>query len=249
VNARENLVEESNWGVVPTNSRERMHPSQPRAKIRVFPEGAIQQGAQSSVRHRDWRALTKRALDLGVAIPLFLLLSPLLALLAVFIRLDSAGPAVFRQKRTGLHGRPFEILKFRTLSVMEEGDDVVQVRAGDLRITRAGRWLRKTSLDELPQLLNVIRGEMSLVGPRPHAVAHDRYYAALIEEYAQRWRVKPGITGWAQVNGLRGETRTVEVMQARIRHDIWYASHADIALDLRILFRTPVEILRHRNAY
>jgi putative colanic acid biosynthesis UDP-glucose lipid carrier transferase len=132
---------------------------------------------------------------------------------------------------------------------MEDGDAVIQVREDDDRITRVGRWLRRTSLDELPQFLNVLVGDMSIVGPRPHAVAHDRYYGALIEDYAVRHRVKPGITGWAQIHGLRGATPTVECMQARVRHDLWYARHASFMLDIEILARTPYAVLAQRNAY
>jgi len=191
----------------------------------------------------------KRALDLSVAVPLLVLTAPLLLAIALWIRLDSQGPAMFRQTRLGLNGRAFAILKFRTMHVVEDGARVVQARRNDARVTRAGRWLRAASLDELPQLINVIQGDMALVGPRPHAIAHDALYSALIPEYEGRQSVKPGVTGWAQVNGYRGGTPTVELMRKRVAHDLWYASHASIALDLVILARTPIEILRSRNAY
>jgi exopolysaccharide biosynthesis polyprenyl glycosylphosphotransferase len=194
-------------------------------------------------------AASKRVLDLAVALPLLVLTAPLLIAIAVWIRLDSPGPATFRQTRLGLGGRPFGILKFRTMSVVEDGDRVVQAERNDTRITRAGRFLRTASLDELPQLINVINGEMSLVGPRPHAIAHDMLYARLIPAYNARQAVKPGITGWAQVNGYRGGTPTLELMQKRVEHDLWYARHASLALDLLILARTPLETLRSRNAY
>ncbi len=193
--------------------------------------------------------LFKRLLDLAVALPLLVATVPLLIAIALWIRLDSGGPALFRQTRLGLGGRPFAILKFRTMNVLEDGAHVVQATRNDARITRAGRLLRATSLDELPQLLNVIKGEMSLIGPRPHAAAHDALYSALIPEYDLRQAVKPGVTGWAQVNGHRGGTPTVELMRARVAHDLWYAAHASFALDLVILARTPVELLRSRNAY
>jgi lipopolysaccharide/colanic/teichoic acid biosynthesis glycosyltransferase len=174
---------------------------------------------------------------------------PLLLVIAMLIKLDGTGPVVFRQTRLGLNGRPFGILKFRTMNVIEDGAHVVQAERNDARITRIGTFLRAASLDELPQLLNVISGDMSLVGPRPHAVAHDEYYASLIPEYEQRQSVKPGITGWAQVNGLRGGTPTLDLMQRRVDLDLWYADRASIALDLLILLRTPFELLRRRNAY
>ncbi|HEY5347567.1 MAG TPA: sugar transferase, partial [Rhizomicrobium sp.] len=149
----------------------------------------------------------------------------------------------------GQGGRPFAIYKFRTMHVLEDGATVMQAHKNDSRITRAGRFLRSTSLDELPQLFNVLLGDMSLVGPRPHAIAHDMLYAVLIPAYVQRQRVRPGITGWAQINGARGATPTTQDMQARVLFDLWYVKNASLLLDLKILFRTPLEILRQRNAY
>lgn len=191
----------------------------------------------------------KRLIDIAVAGLLLLLLSPLLLLTAVLIRLDSHGPVFFRQTRLGLRGDPFDIVKFRTMTVMENGSRVVQATRNDSRITRIGGILRRTSIDELPQLANVLKGDMSLVGPRPHARAHDEYYAFRIPAYALRQRVKPGITGWAQINGLRGETPTLEVMRWRVDHDLWYIENFSLALDLWILLRTPFELLRRGNAY
>jgi len=190
----------------------------------------------------------KRALDVIAAALLILLLSPLLALVSLAILLDSRGPLVFAQRRTGLNGKTFAILKFRSMHVLEDGADVKQAVRGDARITRVGRVIRKLSLDELPQLFNVLAGDMSLVGPRPHAVAHDEYYGAAIANYAMRQQVKPGITGWAQVNGARGATPTLESMQARVDLDAWYVEHTSLTLDLLILARTPFEVLRSRNA-
>jgi putative colanic acid biosynthesis UDP-glucose lipid carrier transferase len=193
-------------------------------------------------------SFAKRTLDLLVAVPALLLLAPLFAVIALFIRLESRGPVLFRQKRNGICGNGFDILKFRTMHVLEDGETIVQAHEGDPRVTRVGRILRRYSLDELPQLLNVFAGDMSLVGPRPHARAHDAHYAARIRNYHYRQAVKPGMTGWAQVNGHRGPTPTVESMADRIELDLWYARHASFALDLKILLRTPLEVLRHRNA-
>ena len=171
-----------------------------------------------------------------------------LALITLAIRLDSKGPALFRQRRTGQGGKLFGIYKFRSMHVLEDGAVIPQVTTGDPRITRVGRVLRTTSLDELPQLFNVLSGEMSLVGPRPHAIAHDEYYSARIENYDVRSQVKPGITGWAQVHGARGATADVADMQRRIALDAWYVAHESLWLDLVILARTPLEVLRRRNA-
>ncbi len=191
----------------------------------------------------------KRLLDLLIALPLLALIAPLLIAAAVLIKLDTRGPALFRQKRLGLNGKPFDICKFRTMHVVEDGEAVVQATFGDKRITRVGAFLRASSIDELPQLLNVVAGDMSLVGPRPHAIAHDRFYGALIPEYELRQSVKPGITGWAQVNGYRGGTPTLDLMQHRVDCDLWYADHVSISLDLLILARTPIELVRNRNVY
>jgi lipopolysaccharide/colanic/teichoic acid biosynthesis glycosyltransferase len=149
----------------------------------------------------------------------------------------------------GLNAKPFDILKFRTMTVQENGAHIVQARANDPRITRLGGYLRKSSIDELPQLINVLKGEMSLIGPRPHARAHDEYYTPLIENYVARQAMKPGITGWAQVNGLRGETPTVECMRERVDLDVWYVEHFSLALDAEILLRTAFELFRQRNAH
>jgi lipopolysaccharide/colanic/teichoic acid biosynthesis glycosyltransferase len=194
-------------------------------------------------------AIAKRILDLAIAVPVLVLITPLLLVVALLIKIGSHGPAMFWQARLGLNGVPFGILKFRTMTVVEDGDDVVQAARDDARITRLGAFLRASSIDELPQLLNVIKGDMSLVGPRPHAVAHDVYYAKLIPEYVQRQRVKPGITGWAQVSGFRGGTPTLDLMQRRVDLDIWYADHRSLVLDVTILLRTPIELLRNRNVY
>jgi putative colanic acid biosynthesis UDP-glucose lipid carrier transferase len=191
----------------------------------------------------------KRAIDFCIALTLLIVLSPILLIIAAAVRFESRGPALFRQQRLGLHGKPFRIIKFRTMHVLEDGEEIRQATPDDRRVTRVGRFLRTSSLDELPQFINVIRGEMSLVGPRPHAVAHDKQFGALITNYALRRRVRPGITGWAQVNGFRGATPTVDAMRRRVDHDIWYVQNVSVGLDLEILLRTPGEMLRRRNAY
>ena len=191
----------------------------------------------------------KRTLDLALAIPAILFLAPLLGLIAIAIKLTSRGPVLFRQQRLGYRGRPFAILKFRTMTVMEDGASVRQAGRDDIRVTGVGRWLRRSSLDELPQLFNVIRGEMSLIGPRPHAVAHDEFFANLVEHYDVRQYVKPGISGWAQVNGLRGGTEQVSDIRKRVEFDLQYAKNASLWFDFKILLLTFVEIFRARNAY
>jgi putative colanic acid biosysnthesis UDP-glucose lipid carrier transferase len=187
----------------------------------------------------------KRALDVtGALLGLFLLAPVILA--AAFLVACEAGPArvLFVQARRGRGGRTFRIAKLRTM----RGDDAAQARAGDPRVTRVGRVLRRASLDELPQLWNVLRGEMSLVGPRPHALAHDRACAGLIPGYRGRQRARPGLTGWAQVHGHRGPTPTLEAMRARVALDLWYVENRSLGLDLLILARTVPLVLSGRNA-
>ena len=194
------------------------------------------------------RAL-KRLIDLSITLLCLFLAVPMMIAIAIAVRLDSRGPILFRQRRLGYRGKPFNIYKFRTMYVLENGANVTQARKRDCRITRIGRILRIASLDELPQLFNVIKGEMSLVGPRPHAVAHDHFFSSLICNYELRQHVMPGVTGWAQVHGLRGETATTEMMRKRVEFDLWYVKNTNILLDLQILARTAVEIFRQRNAY
>ena len=191
----------------------------------------------------------KRATDVALAGALLVLLFPLLVLVALLIKIDSRGPVIFRQRRKGFNGYEFNIYKFRTMKVLEDGSVIRQARRNDSRLTRVGRILRATSLDELPQLINVVRGQMSLVGPRPHAVAHDDKYAKLIANYAFRQHVKPGLTGWAQIHGLRGETARLEHMEQRVSFDLWYIKNWSIWLDLRIVLGTFFELIRGRNAY
>jgi Undecaprenyl-phosphate glucose phosphotransferase len=192
---------------------------------------------------------TKRVLDIVGASLGLTLLSPLMLLTALAIKLDSPGPVLFRQMRSGFNAKQFRIFKFRTMTVMEDGDNVTQARRNDPRIGKLGAVLRATSIDELPQLFNVLLGDMSLVGPRPHALAHDGYYGKALADYAFRHHVKPGITGWAQIHGCRGGTEQVGQMKKRLDFDLWYINHWSVGLDLVILLRTFVEVLRHRNAY
>ncbi|MDO8877972.1 MAG: sugar transferase, partial [Pseudolabrys sp.] len=154
-----------------------------------------------------------------------------------------------RQKRNGFNGSVFSIYKFRSMRVLEDGAHIPQATRDDPRVTRLGRWLRRTSIDELPQLFNVLTGDMSLVGPRPHAVAHNNEYQTVVSNYAFRHHVKPGITGWAQVNGLRGKTQTVDLMAKRVEFDLWYINHWSLWLDLRIIIKTALMTARQPSAY
>ena len=191
----------------------------------------------------------KRCFDIGLATAGLLTLLPLMLVTALLIKLDSRGPVFFLQKRHGFNGQAFNIFKFRTMHVLEDGPVVSQATRNDPRVTRLGRWLRRSSIDELPQLLNVIRGDMSLVGPRPHAISHNSEYEKLIANYAFRHHVKPGLTGWAQVNGYRGETRQIEQMERRVEHDLWYINNWSPFLDLRIVLQTVVVALQQTTAY
>jgi Undecaprenyl-phosphate glucose phosphotransferase len=192
---------------------------------------------------------TKRTCDIIASAGALLMLSPLLAIVAVAISLDTSGPVLFRQWRGGYNGRKFQIFKFRTMTVEENGPHVRQAQRNDKRVTRVGRILRKYSIDELPQLINVLRGEMSLVGPRPHALAHDTSYSQLIAPYPARHNVKPGITGWAQINGCRGETAEVEAMKRRVELDLGYIQNWSLLLDARILLMTVREVVSPKNAF
>jgi Undecaprenyl-phosphate glucose phosphotransferase len=197
-----------------------------------------------------WAAVLKRAEDIALSGLLLLCVAPLMLLIALLIKLDGHGPVLFRQRRFGFNNDPITVLKFRTMSADAANDVTVpQATRHDPRVTRVGRILRRTSLDELPQLINVLKGEMSLVGPRPHAIAHNEYYAEAIDGYLGRHRVKPGITGWAQVNGLRGETATVQAMHERVKHDLYYIENWSMPFDLLILLRTLMVGFVHRNAY
>jgi putative colanic acid biosynthesis UDP-glucose lipid carrier transferase len=191
-----------------------------------------------------YRGVTKRLMDIVIAGVALVLLLPVLVVIAVIVKLTSRGPAIFRQTRYGLDGERIVVYKFRSMRVAEDGDQVVQARREDSRVTPVGTFLRRMSLDELPQLMNVLQGRMSLVGPRPHAVAHNEQYRHLIKGYMIRHKVKPGITGLAQVNGCRGETARLEEMQVRVQYDLEYLRRWTPALDLQILWRTLVMIFR-----
>ena len=191
----------------------------------------------------------KRLSDLVIATCALIMAAPLMLLIALAIKLTSRGPVIFKQRRYGLDGSEINVYKFRSMTVQENGDTVKQATRGDARITRVGAFLRRTSLDELPQFFNVIQGRMSVVGPRPHAVAHNEMYRKLIKGYMIRHKVKPGITGLAQVNGARGETDTVEKMEVRIRYDLEYLRHWSLRLDLLIIAKTILVAFRDPNAY
>jgi Undecaprenyl-phosphate glucose phosphotransferase len=191
----------------------------------------------------------KRGIDIVLSLLGLIALSPVLLAAALAIRLDSPGPALFRQTRHGFNGRPFRIYKFRTMTVMENGDVVQQAQKSDKRVTRVGKWLRRYSIDELPQLLNVFLGDMSLVGPRPHASAHERHFTSMIEKYAFRHHMKSGITGWAQVHGARGETDTLDKIQRRVEFDIWYINNWSIWLDFSVMIRTVLVVFTGDNAH
>ena len=194
-------------------------------------------------------AVRKRAMDIGLASLGLLLAWPLMLIAAIAVKLSSAGPILFKQRRYGLHGEEILVYKFRSMTVCEDGAAVQQAVQRDHRITPFGGILRRTSFDELPQILNVLEGKMSFVGPRPHAVAHNEAYRKLISGYMIRHKVRPGITGWAQVNGLRGETSTVELMRRRVQYDLDYLKNWSLALDLRIIARTAWTVWRDHNAY
>jgi putative colanic acid biosynthesis UDP-glucose lipid carrier transferase len=193
--------------------------------------------------------LIKRMEDIVLGSVILLLISPLMLLIAIIVKIDSAGPVLFKQRRYGLNGQVIEVWKFRSMIVLEDGMNITQARKNDPRITKVGAFLRKTSLDELPQFINVLQGKMSIVGPRPHAVAHNEQYRKLINGYMLRHKIKPGITGLAQVKGWRGETDTMEKMQMRVNYDLEYLNKWSIWLDLEIIVRTIVGGMLGKNAF
>lgn len=196
-----------------------------------------------------WGSVLKTAEDYAIGVPAFLLLSPLMLAIAIALKLEGAGPIFFTQQRHGFNQKVFRIFKFRTMTVLEDGAEIPQARANDPRVTRLGAFLRRYSLDELPQIYNVLRGEMSLVGPRPHALAHNHQYALAIENYSGRHKVKPGMTGWAQVNGCRGETSENERMAERVRYDLEYIDNWSLWFDFKIMVLTFAAVLFPKNAY
>jgi len=193
--------------------------------------------------------LIKRMEDIVLGILISIMVAPLCLIIALAIKLTSSGPVFFKQHRTGANGHHFKVYKFRSMEVHHEEDEVTQAVKNDARITKLGAFLRSTSLDEFPQLINVLQGNMSLVGPRPHALSHNEYYKNLVESYMRRHMVKPGITGWAQVSGYRGETDTLEKMQKRVEYDLWYIDNWSVKLDIKIILGTALKGFIHKNAY
>ncbi|ORC47459.1 undecaprenyl-phosphate glucose phosphotransferase [Burkholderia sp. A27] len=194
--------------------------------------------------------LKKEIFDRLFAAVVLICLAPILLAIAIAVKLSSRGPVFFRQKRKGADGRVFTIYKFRSMRVhTEQKGTLKQATRDDPRVTKVGAFLRRTSLDELPQFFNVLRGDMSVVGPRPHALEHDDLYQKVVAGYINRYRIKPGITGWAQINGFRGETDRIEKMERRVEHDLYYLGHWSFALDMRIIGATIIAGLVHRNAY
>jgi putative colanic acid biosysnthesis UDP-glucose lipid carrier transferase len=193
--------------------------------------------------------MIKRLSDVILATLIVLMISPVMLAIAAAVKWTSPGPVLFRQRRYGADGKEIIVYKFRSMSVCEDGGEIRQAQKNDVRVTPLGAFLRRTSLDELPQFINVLQGRMSIVGPRPHAVAHNELYRKLIKGYMVRHKVKPGITGWAQVNGYRGETETLEKMQRRIEYDLDYLRNWSLRLDLYIIIKTVFGVLRNKNAY
>jgi putative colanic acid biosynthesis UDP-glucose lipid carrier transferase len=199
--------------------------------------------------HGGLRGVLKRLEDLIGASLILTLISPFMIGIALAVKFTSPGPVIFKQTRYGIDGKPIEVWKFRSMTVMENGDDFVQATRGDRRLTKIGGFLRRTSLDELPQFINVLQGRMSIVGPRPHAVAHNEEFRAKLPRYMRRHRIKPGITGWAQVNGWRGETDTIDKMEKRLEHDLHYINNWSVWWDIKIIARTVLSGFSGRNAF
>jgi putative colanic acid biosysnthesis UDP-glucose lipid carrier transferase len=199
--------------------------------------------------HQGMSGLLKRLVDMALAAAALLIAGPAMLFIAILVKFTSRGPILFKQRRYGLNGEEIYIYKFRSMTVCEDGTCITQATRNDHRLTPIGRFLRRTSLDELPQILNVIEGKMSFVGPRPHAVAHNEMYRKLISGYMIRHKVRPGITGWAQINGMRGETETLDKMRRRIEFDMEYLNNWSIWLDLKIILRTLTLLCRDKHAY
>jgi putative colanic acid biosynthesis UDP-glucose lipid carrier transferase len=195
------------------------------------------------------RGILKRCVDALLAASALLMIWPVMAAIAIGVKLSSSGPVLFKQRRYGMNGEQIEIYKFRSMSVCEDGTHVTQATRFDARVTRFGKFLRASSLDELPQIINVLEGKMSIVGPRPHAVAHNEQYRKLIDGYMFRHKVRPGITGWAQVNGLRGETDTIDKMRRRVEYDLDYLRHWSLWLDIKIVLKTLRLVFGDSKAY
>ena len=205
--------------------------------------------AISETPFMGFNSVLKRGSDIVISLLALILLAPLMLLIALAVRLSSPGPVIFKQRRYGLYGEEIYVYKFRSMTVTDDGPVVVQAQKDDRRVTRVGGFLRRTSLDELPQFINALQGRMSIVGPRPHAVAHNEQYRKLIKGYMLRHKVRPGITGWAQVNGLRGETATLDKMEARIQYDLDYLRNWSLWLDLWIILKTVKVVFTRENAH
>jgi putative colanic acid biosynthesis UDP-glucose lipid carrier transferase len=231
--------------------------------VHVFPVGSIDLMAMARVTHfgnmvmmrifksplSPFKRAIKRAFDLAAAIAGLILVSPLFIIVSLAIKLDSPGPVLFRQTRHGYNNEPFRVLKFRSMTVMEDGDKFKPVARHDPRVTRLGHFLRRTNIDELPQLFNVLVGDMSIVGPRPHATSQNEMFAELISSFFRRHNLRPGITGWAQINGYRGDTDTFEKMRCRVEHDLYYLDNWSLFLDIKIVFMTIFSRRAYWNAY
>jgi exopolysaccharide biosynthesis polyprenyl glycosylphosphotransferase len=210
--------------------------------------GSTRTLALRSAPMSSFQLAMKRLVDVAISAAALIVLAPVFLVIAAIIKLDSRGPVFFMQSRRGFNQSEFSIWKFRTMTTLDNGDRIEQAKPNDPRITRVGAILRRFNLDELPQLMNVLVGDMSLVGPRPHAVAHDRYYEGIIRRYRRRLNVKPGITGWAQVNGFRGLTNSPHDMRSRIAHDLYYIDHWSITFDLYIMAMTVLSPRAFKNA-
>lgn len=215
----------------------------------LFEQKATVGEAQKHSPRRYYGLMLKHVFDKLIAIAALICLSPLLVLVSLLIKLDSKGPIIFKQNRNGLNNHTFKVWKFRTMRVMENGSDVKQAKKHDVRVTRIGNFLRKSSIDELPQLINVLLGDMAIVGPRPHPVALNDRFRPLIENYDQRCAMKPGLTGLAQIHGHRGPTETVEQMRNRIECDIQYIENWSLWSDAKIILATPYYGLISKNAF
>ena len=218
-------------------------------QARIDDVGGIPVVAVCETPFSGFNGLIKRTSDIVLSLIILVLISPILLAVAIGVKLSSKGPVLFKQRRYGLDANEILVYKFRSMTVTENGDSVKQATKDDNRVTPFGSFIRRTSLDELPQFVNVLQGRMSIVGPRPHAVAHNEIYRKVIKGYMIRHKVKPGITGWAQVNGLRGETDTVDKMEARIEYDLDYLRKWSLSLDLKIIARTILLVFKDRNAY
>jgi len=203
--------------------------------------------SESPIIGRD--QVVKRIEDIIVSVLILILVSPLMLIIMLMIKADSRGPALFKQRRWGVDGKEILVWKFRSMTVTEDDGEIAQATSNDPRFTKIGKFLRKTSLDELPQFFNVLQGTMSVVGPRPHAVSHNEEYRKVIQRYMLRYMVKPGITGWAQINGWRGETDTNEKMEKRIEYDLYYINNWSLRFDLKIILLTITRGFSDKNAY